>query len=506
MKQKMYNALKKYRYEFIIFCVEAVCMILELVASRVLSPFFGSSNAVWTSIIGIILLSSSLGNYLGGKIADKKNIQKNLKLILGICSIFILVIPFIQNGILNFFIKHITDTRVGAVLGALSLFFIPSAFIGLITPIILKLKLKNLNQAGATSGKIYALSTLGGIVGTFLGGFVLVPNIGSIYILFVLSIIMLALVPFVDLKIKNKVNILIALIIIISIIAMNILLSNNRSNGNKVLNNEYGLYVTYDTQYGRVLIYNATLNNEKIRVLNIDSGYESATYTDNDKIYELVFEYTKYYNLMFKASIDIQNTLLIGGAGYSYPKYYISHYTDKNIDVVEIDGEITELAKQYFYLDQLIEDYNLNETNRLNLIHDDGRVYLNTTEKKYDAILNDAFSGSSPAKTLTTLESVRNIKRCLNEDGVYLTNIISSLEGDNSRFLRAEVNTLLQEFNNVYVIPCNNTGDTSRIQNNMVIASDSTLNYENAYELTFSDNEIILTDNYCPVDTLIPQE
>ena len=94
----------------------------------------------------------------------------------------------------------------------------------------------------------------------------------------------------------------------------------------------------------RVLIYNTVLNGNNVRILNIDSGFESATFTDEDKVNELVFDYTKYYDLMFNAKIDINNVLLIGGAGYSYPKYYISHYPNKNMDVVEIDEGIIFLS------------------------------------------------------------------------------------------------------------------------------------------------------------------
>ena len=174
------------------------------------------------------------------------------------------------------------------------------------------------------------------------------------------------------------------------------------------------------------------------------------------------------------------NILLIGGAGYSYPKHYISKNLDKNMDVVEIDGEITEIAKEYFYLNDLIEDYNLNENKRLGLITDDGRTYLNNNDKKYDAILNDAFSGSTPAKTLTTKEAVERIKESLNENGLYLTNVISSLEGENSKFIKAIINTLKQVFKNVYLVPCQ-TIDVDTVQNNMVIASDDELKFDKLY-------------------------
>ena len=176
------------------------------------------------------------------------------------------------------------------------------------------------------------------------------------------------------------------------------------------------------------------------------------------------------------------------------------------MDVVEIDGEITEIAKKYFYLDRLIEEYDLSNNKRLNLITEDGRTYLNNNTKKYDAILNDAFSGTTPAKTLTTIEHIKNIKKSLNIGGVYLTNIISSLDGDNSKFLKAEVNTLKKVFKNVYTVPCNYSDDIYKTQNIMVIATDEDLNYEKAYNINIDENEIIITDDYCPVDSLIPKD
>ena len=96
--------------------------------------------------------------------------------------------------------------------------------------------------------------------------------------------------------------------------------------------------------------------------------------------------------------------------------------------------------------------------------------------------------------------------KSLNKNGVYLTNIISSLEGKNSRFPKAEVKTLKQVFKNVYIVSCNYTNDTEQVQNNMIIATDSDIIYENTYNYNLAEDEIILTDEYCPIDTLIPSE
>lgn len=261
--------------------------------------------------------------------------------------------------------------------------------------------------------------------------------------------------------------------------------------------------ISYDTEYWSVRIYNWLRNWENVRFLNIDGWFESATFTDEGKEYELVFDYTKYYDKMFNANIDINNVLLIWWGWYSYPKYYISHYPLKKMDVVEIDGKITEIARKYFYLNKLIQEFDLTNNKRLNLINEDWRTYLNDNEIKYDAILNDAFSGENPVKTLTTLENIKSIKKSLKKNWVYLTNIISSLEWKKSKFLRAEVNTLKKVFNNVYVIPCNSNKNLYNTQNTMVIASDDELSLEDTYDLALDENEIIITDDYCPIDSLI---
>jgi spermidine synthase len=490
------------KYEIILFVIEAICMTLELVASRVLSPFFGNSNIVWTSVIGIILLSSSLGNYYGGKLADSRDNEKALKKVIMLASIFVSIIPVVQSLLLDLISVTVKDVKLGAIISTIMLFFIPSLLLGLIIPIILKIKLDKIENTGKTSGRIYAISTMGGIFGTFLSGFVLIPNFGSVHILFVLSAILLVISLFVYTKMDKKILLYTITLIAIDVLLFTAYFATNKTNSQRVLNNELYIRTSIDTQYGRALIYNANYNGDLVRVLNLDSGFESATYIDKEKRNELVFEYTKAYNLMFKSENDINNVLLIGGAGYSYPKYYISHFDDKVIDVVEIDGEITNVAKKYFFLDELIKDYKTEENHRLNLYTEDGRTYLNNNTKKYDAILNDAFSGKNPAKTLTTLETVRKIKASLIDNGVYLTNVINSLEGSKSKFLRAEANTLKQVFKNVYVIPVKPEAGLEDEQNVMVIATDADIDFENTYDLQLKPNEIVITDDYCPVEYL----
>ena len=494
--------MKKYRFEIIIFIVDAIVMILELIASRLLSPYFWNSNIVWTSVIWIILLSSSLWSYVWGKIADNKFKERKLKILLIWTALFLFLIPFIQKFVLTNIASAIPSIKIWAILSTVLIFFIPSFCMGTVNPIILKLKLGNLSTAWKTAGKISAIWTIWAIVWTFLWWFVLVPNFWSNNIIFVLTIILLITAFLVNCDIKEKSNIFLLAMAAISYLAFVGFSTWNLDKEDYILSGIKNTIMSHDTEYWSVRIYNSTRHWNNIRILNIDWWFESATFTDEGKEYDLVFEYTKYYDKMFEANIDINNVLLIWWWGYSYPKYYISHYEWKKMDVVEIDPKITEIARKYFYLDKLIKDFNLEENGRLKLMNEDGRTYLNNNNIEYDAILNDAFSGDNPAKTLTTIENIRNIKKSLKKNWVYLTNIISSLEWDKSKFLRAEVNTLKKVFNNVYVIPCNDSEDLYYSQNNMVIATDDDLNLEWIYDLKLDENEIVITDDYCPIESL----
>ena len=342
--------IKEYKLEIILFFVEAIYMILELLASRVLSPYFGSSNIVWTAVIGIILLSGSMGNYIGGKIADKKgDLAEKLKGIIVTAGIFVLLIPIVQDVILEAIKGLNLDIRIGAIISTLILFFIPNLFIGFIIPIILKMRLTSVEDTGKVTGRTYAISTLGGIVGTFFGGFVLVPNFGSIQILLIIPILLFVLAICVDAKFSIKKDVIQIISTIIAICFLVFYSGSNSINAKRVLDGELNVTVSYDTQYGRVLIKNLTYYGDDIRLMNIGIGYESATFLDPNKKYDLVFDYLEKYDLMFESNEEISSCLMIGGAGYGYPKYYISHFPDKKMDVVEIDGKITEIAKQYFY-------------------------------------------------------------------------------------------------------------------------------------------------------------
>ena len=263
-------------------------------------------------------------------------------------------------------------------------------------------------------------------------------------------------------------------------------------------------FIDIDTQYNRVWIHKAKDAITGKGLLVMRTGYlnSSSMFLHSD---ELAAEYTKYYDLAKHFKPDFQKTLMLGGAAYSYPKHYLKKYKDAEIDVVEIDPKLTELAQKYF---------RLKENPRLNIFHEGGRIFLNRTQKKYDVFMHDAFNSyySIPFQ-LTTVETAEKVYNLLSDDGVALINMISSIEGDKGQFLRAEYATYKAIFPQVYLFPVAEPENGEALQNVMMVALKSDIKpiFENEdpkineflKHLWKEDIEIdvpILTDDYAPVD------
>ena len=183
--------MRRYLLEITVFVTSASLMIFELVGSRMLGPTFGTSLTVWTTLIGVILGSLSLGYYVGGKLADKQTEIKYLALIIGFATISLALVVFWKETILAVFSQEYVDTRIGALLASVILFFPSSVAFGAVSPYATKLKIVQAKEkVGATLGSMSAISTVGSIVGTFLAGFWLIPIFGTNLLLYCLAGVM----------------------------------------------------------------------------------------------------------------------------------------------------------------------------------------------------------------------------------------------------------------------------------------------------------------------------
>ena len=234
----------------------------------------------------------------------------------------------------------------------------------------------------------------------------------------------------------------------------------------------YDIHMNTQKELPDVLIYETEyVDGHRIRVYENEDGWHSATYLEPDLRTELIFEYMKKFNLMFALPLDIYDVLMIGGGGYSYPKYILSHYEDISMDVVEIDPNAEKSARQFFYLDEVLAKYDPEEK-RLHTFIDDGRHYIANTDKKYDVIINDAYTGVMPEVSLYTLEAAKLIKTKLKEDGVLVANLPGFYRFEGSRFLQNTLATFAQVFEHILLVRADNPLYESHTCNYVMFASD----------------------------------
>lgn len=427
----MTEELSTRKLYLIVFLTGAIVMILELIGSRILAPTLGTSTFVWASIIGVIMGAMSAGYYYGGKLADKNPNPKTFSSFMFFSGVFVFLIIIFKNQVLD--LSPYFGVKLGSVFASTFLFAMPSFLLGMVSPYAVRLDMERVESSGRTVGNLYAVSTFGSIVGTFAAGFYLIPNFGSSNILYALALALFAVAMYAYRGGKKQAAEIVGAIVVLGAFSLT---AQAMSSGKFV-------YET-DSAYNHIRVFETEKEGRPIRVMSVENFFDSGMYLDSD---ELVFEYTKYYALDEAFGGKIGRAAMFGGAAYSVPKDFLRRNTEGKMDVVEIDPETTEVARKYF---------NLKEDPRLNIIHDDARIFLNAAVKdqtgKYDAIYNDAFSSACaiPAH-LTTTEALQEAYDLLDEDGVYIVNTIASLEGEKSTFFRAEYKTISQVFPGVYV-------------------------------------------------------
>ena len=483
--------MRKYKFEIIIFLSGAIGMGLELVAARVLSPYVGSSNVVWTSIIGIILLSMSLGYWIGGKKADKGADSNFLSKLLIFAAVTTSLIPLFETLIVKQLAGKIENLTIVAILCAMMLFSIPCLILAMVSPITVRIKCHKNKEIGSLSGKVSSLDTVGSIFGTFFAGFVLIPNIGVRNINLGVSVLLLFMALFIRKDYNRKFIFKYIFIFILSIVFVFF-----GKEVFKLMNPEVKLDV--DSQYSRIWIVEQDVNNIPVKFLQVDTGWQSFVYKKSGTI---PFSFYYYYDLFDYYNKKADNVLLIGGAAYIYPSKFLRVFKDKKIDVVEIDEKMTELAVQEFRLDI--------DNPRLKIYTQDGRSFLNYSNKKYDAIMIDAFKGTDMPFELTTYEALTNAKEMLNESGVVLTNVTCSLEGKNSDFIKYEYVTYKKVFDEVKLYAVQ-TDDIYEIQNLILVGikGNPEINTEKYDSYSYLlDTEIknyqsdkrVVTDDFVPI-------
>lgn len=430
------------RLQLISFFSGAATMILEMTGSRLAAPFFGTSLIVWTALIGIIMTSLCIGNWLGGYAADKRPEGKLLGRILMIAALVIALTAYISNYILRCLQDININIYLASVAGSVLIFAGPSVLLGMVSPFVARLAMKNVEKSGGVVGRLSALNSAGSILGTFLGGFVLISLFPSGVILMLLSCIIALLSVLAYTGAWRKI---LSIVIFIALAGVTF--------GAEKFGLPFSpIGVQIDTRYNHLSIVESkdTRNGRRVRILitNPDAA-QSLMYTDNPS--ELVSEYTKFYDLAFHYKPDTQKVLMLGGGGYCVPRYLLSEKQNVSIDVVEIDPGITEAAREYF---------DLEDDDRLQIFHEDARTFLNRSEhgniEQYDAIFMDTFnSWTSIPFQMTTVETAERLRKFLKPDGVLIVNIIASLYGPKSGVFHGIYKAFSSAFSTMMIFPAN---------------------------------------------------
>ncbi len=438
MPKRSFAKLKQhYLLPLVVFLTGAAVLIIEVVATRILSPYFGNTLYSVSSILGVVLGALSIGYYVGGRLADKRPEPALFYSIILLGGVSVLVLHLLSQLFLPV-IGYELSIMSGPLICSMLLFFLPGFLLGMLSPFAIKLQEKRLPKTGigTIAGEMFFWSTLGSIAGSLSAGFLLVPLLGiSITVISVgVFLVLLGAVPLLKMAAqKSFVNKVIPVAIGLTLFSISLL----------SLRQQNIVYAT-DGLYEKIAIIDGEYNGQPVRYFQQDRSSSSAMYLNSD---ELVYDYTNYYQLYKAVKPDAQRSLVIGGAAYSIPKALLNESPTMQVDVAEIEPSLEELGKNYF---------NVPETPRLATHITDGRRLLATAEKPYDLIFSDVYYSlySIPAH-FTTQDFFATAKQKLSQNGVFIANLIGSLKDDNPSFIYSELKTFASVFPNCYLFAVN---------------------------------------------------
>lgn len=432
-------------------------MILEMTGARVMAPHLGTSIIVWTSLIGVVLACLALGAWLGGRLADQGANARQLGYILAWTGGGMGLTAILHEPVGAWVTTSVYNPYLAAVFCASLLFGLPATSFGMVTPYVIRLRMIDISTSGEVVGRLYALSTLGSIIGTFLGGFVLISWFGSTHILLAGSAIMLLLSIMVSMSpVRGRACLLV-------LVALGAWLSESWTR----FQEKTGGVISVETPYNHIRIARTmNMHGRELLYLSTDPGrFQSAMYMDDPV--ELALSYTRFYALGPLLVPRAQRVLMLGGGGYSVPKWLLAGRSglkadDVRVDVVEIDPGMTKVAREYF---------QLQEDERLRVFHEDVRVFCNRNTERYDLVFVDVFGSSYTVPFHAgTVEAAAAMRRAVADDGLLLMNVIASVTGEAANLLWSIRNGLAEHFAEVHVLAVQEPDNAGVIQNFMLLA------------------------------------
>ncbi len=416
------------------FLAGAAMMVIEICAFRLLAPLFGNSVYTWTALIGVVLVSFSLGGFLGGRLSDKHPGLGLLGWLLAGAAILTYLIPVLHLAMGESFAKG--GLISGSVLISIFLFAVPGTLLGAVSPAAVRfysLTLKD-THVGAAAGTISMLGSLGSFVGTFLSGFVLLGHFGvrSIFIGCGTLLLVLGLLAFFLGRRSLKAQIPLILAALASAIPAALM---EPVRGPGVIHRE-------ESFYHRIEVSDEGISPRRKRYLHLDSTPEGGMNPDDGS---LIMDYQHYWRLpLLDDRLKLQSALFIGAGAFGMPEELSRELPEARVDVAEIDPKVIETGRGFF---------KLSDHPRVQAHAGDARHYLRMqTDTKWDLIFGDAYAGvrSIPAH-LVTREFFTLVDQHLTPRGVFVMNVITAVEGPRAELLTGILTTMRSVFPHVEV-------------------------------------------------------
>jgi len=433
--------MRRYLY-FTVFIAGMTSLAAEFGAARLLGNIFGTSNPVWATIIGLILIYLTLGYFLGGHWADRSPHPRTLFWILAWAALTLGVVPYVADPVLrvaaNAFDNFQIGILAGAFVGVMVLFTIPVTLMGMVSPFAIRLTMDDTGHAGNTAGTIYGISTIGSFIGTFLPTLVLIPTIGTTrtFLVFSLALLLVALTGL-GLSAGRR-AILPGLLMPVALILLALF-----GGGGGIKRSSGQIYETESAyNYIQVLDFNGT------RYLRLNDG-QGIHSEYNPQTLEYGGPWQQFLVAPFfyadRQPADINRIAIVGLAAGTTARQAAAVFPNVTIDGFEIDPKIVQVGWTYF---------GMNLPN-LHVIIGDGRWGLEKSLQKYDLICVDAYRPPYIPPQLTTREFFQIAVNHLNPDGALAINV-GRAPGDR-RLINGLATTIGTLFPSIYVIDIPNT-------------------------------------------------
>ena len=489
----------------IVIVASACCMGLELAASRMLAPVVGLSLYSWTGIIGAVLAGITLGNFLGGRLADRwasRRVLAGSLFAAGLACLSVLVTIglteatglFGQLGLLE---RIVTLT--------VTIFFLPVLLLGMISPQVIRLVVSDLAHAGRVSGQIYAWSTAGAIVGTFATGWFLISALGVRTVVFSIGLILLGSAVLVSRLWRQPLSLLVVAILVGAVVAA------------LGARGALASTCTSETNYFCIQVNATTRDGHALKSLVLDHLVHSYVKIGDPSYLGYEHEYVQTELARYQvARTGRPGILVIGGGGYTFPRWVEAMLPNSTVEVVEIDPGV--VAVNY-------DELGLPRDTRIVSHALDGRQFVDELAPAgyYALVVQDAVNDLSVPYHIMTKEYNDQVKGTLAPDGVYLLTVIDLYDG--GQLLRSAVRTMMRTFPSVQILAATRVWDDGGAAVWVIAGAEQALDLEvlrsylqsvgagpmrtqmlpPARLRAYVDQgpQIILTDQYAPVDNLI---